>query len=137
MEVTTEGWAFGLEKGSHTSRSHWAHQVTVAALSIGFLTGHMGNIIPSHKTMRNSTLRSGANIWHQQISSLITGTPCCNCNFYSCSSLDHNVSKVHELCRGAWKNSSMDVCPLPLFLIDDCSCQRPTTPRDYQLYHIF
>ena len=63
--VTTGGQALGLQKGSHTSRSQWAHQVTAAALSIGFLTGHMWNIVPSHKTMRNSTARSGANIWHQ------------------------------------------------------------------------
>ena len=39
--VTTDGQALGLQKGSHTSRSQWAHQVTAAALRIGFLTGHM------------------------------------------------------------------------------------------------
>ena len=37
-----------------------------------------------------------------------------------------------KLCGGAWKNSSMDVCTLPLLLMDDCSCQRPTTFREYQ-----
>ena len=31
--VTTEGRALGLQKGSHTSRSQWAHQVTAAALA--------------------------------------------------------------------------------------------------------
>ena len=29
--VTTDGQALGLQKGSHTSRSQWAHQVTAAA----------------------------------------------------------------------------------------------------------
>ena len=32
--VTTEGRAFGLQKGSHTSRAQWAHQVTAAALFV-------------------------------------------------------------------------------------------------------
>ena len=32
--VTTEGQALGLQKGSHTSRGQWAHQVTAAALFI-------------------------------------------------------------------------------------------------------
>ena len=32
--VTTEGCAVGLQKGSHTSRGQWAHQVTAAALFI-------------------------------------------------------------------------------------------------------
>ena len=32
--VTTEGRASGLQKGSHTSRGQWAHQVTAAALFI-------------------------------------------------------------------------------------------------------
>ena len=32
--VTTEGRAFGLQKGSHTSRGQWAHQVTAAALFV-------------------------------------------------------------------------------------------------------
>jgi hypothetical protein len=32
--VTTEGRAFGLQKGSHTSRAQWAHQVTAAALYV-------------------------------------------------------------------------------------------------------
>ena len=32
--VTTEGRAVGLQKGSHTSRGQWAHQVTAAALFI-------------------------------------------------------------------------------------------------------
>ena len=32
--VTTEGRADGLQKGSHTSRGQWAHQVTAAALYI-------------------------------------------------------------------------------------------------------
>ena len=32
--VTAEGRAFGLQKGSHTSRSQWAHQVTATALFV-------------------------------------------------------------------------------------------------------
>ena len=32
--VTTEGRAFGLHKGSHTSRGQWAHQVTATALFV-------------------------------------------------------------------------------------------------------
>ena len=32
--VTTEGRAFGLQKGSHTSRGQWAHLVTAAALFV-------------------------------------------------------------------------------------------------------
>ncbi len=32
--VTTEGRALGLKKGSHTSRGQWANQVTAAALFI-------------------------------------------------------------------------------------------------------
>ena len=32
--VTTEGRAVGIEKGSSTSRGQWAHQVTLAALSV-------------------------------------------------------------------------------------------------------
>ena len=83
--VTTDGQALGLQKGSHTSRSQWAHQVTAAALCIGFLTGHMWNIVPSHKTMRKSTSRSGANIWHQNTMLQL--------DFYSCSSLDHNIGQ--------------------------------------------
>ena len=100
--VTTDGQALGLQKGSYTSRSQWAHQVTAAALSIGFLTGHMWNIVPSHKTMRNLTSRSGANIWHQNAMLQL--------ELLFISSLDHNIGqKFMELCRGDWKNSSMDV----------------------------
>ena len=32
--VTTEGRADAIPKGSYTSRAHWAHQVTAAALYI-------------------------------------------------------------------------------------------------------
>ena len=32
--VTTEGRAIGLQKGSHTTQGQWAHQVTAAALFI-------------------------------------------------------------------------------------------------------
>ena len=32
--VTTEGRALGLQKGSHTSRAQWAHQVSASALFI-------------------------------------------------------------------------------------------------------
>ena len=49
--VTTDGRTVGLQKGSHTSRGKWAHQVTAAALfmSCSFsFTGRMLTINSTH-----------------------------------------------------------------------------------------
>ena len=63
--VTTEGRAIGLQKGSHTTQGQWAHQVTAAAALFILLSRSYAEYLAT--TLGDETLDFGK--WCKQMAS--------------------------------------------------------------------